>query len=69
MSILEMDGCSIVSKSPNCSNIYYEVRIRSDESLEDDMGPLVESLGARGNKAERVIVCCRTVKLMCKSLS
>lgn len=29
------------------------------------MGPLVESLGARGNKAERVIVCCRTVKLMC----
>ena len=63
ISLLEMDGCKVINVSPNHSNIYYEVRTRSDESLESDLAPLVENLRARRNKAERVIVYCRTVKL------
>ena len=52
-----------MSISPKHSNIYYEVCVRSDESLEEDMAPLVESLIAKRNKTERVIVYCRTIKL------
>ena len=46
ISLLEMDGYKVINVSPNRSNIYYEVRTHSDESLESDLAPLVENLRA-----------------------
>lgn len=63
ISFLEMDSCKIVSISPNRSNIYYEVRACSDESLESDVAPSIQSLREWCDKADRCIVYCRTVKL------
>ena len=63
ISILETDGCKYVSASPNRNNIYYEVHSRSDESMIGDMAQVVDNLRERRDKAERIIVYCRSVKV------
>ena len=65
ISKLEMQGCKLVYTSPNRSNIYYEVRPRTD--IETDFAPLVSDLQCNYNKAERVIVYCRSYN-MCADL-
>ena len=56
---LDMKGCEMVSVSPDRQNIYYEVKRCS--TIEDDLQPLVDSLRAERNKANRVIVYCRSL--------
>ena len=65
ISKLEMQGCKLVYTSPNRPNIYYEVRPRTD--IETDFAPLVSDLQCNYNKAERVIVYCRSYN-MCADL-
>ena len=56
---LDMKGCKMVCVSPDRPNIYYEVRQRS--TIDDDLQPIVESLRVERNKANRVIVFCRSL--------
>ena len=58
---LDMEGCEIVSLSPNRPNIFYEVKHQSD--IEMDMAHLVSSIQTHSITAERVIVYCRTIDL------
>ena len=63
---LDMNGCKMVSESPNKPNIFYAVQRRS-ENLEDDMSFIVADLSANSVKARRVIVYCRSLD-MCSNL-
>ena len=65
ISKLEMCGCQLVSLSPNRDNIYYDVVRRS--TIESDLEEIVESLRVQLNKADRVIVYCRS-RNMCADL-
>lgn len=56
---LDMKACKMVCVSPDRPNIYYEVQQRS--TIEDDFHPIVESLRVERNKANRVIVFCRSL--------
>ena len=56
---LDMKGCEMVSVSPDRPNIYYEVKRCS--TIEEDLQPLVDLLRAERNKANRVIVYCRSL--------
>ena len=62
---LDMDGCKIVSVSPNKPNIFYSVSRRS--CIEDDVSFIIDDLAANSIKARRVIVYCRSLD-MCADL-
>lgn len=62
---LEMKGCEVVFVSPNRSNIYYEVRPRTE--IEQDMHPILENLRCNKKLADRVVVYCRSYN-MCAEL-
>ena len=58
---LEMSGCKLVCLSPNRPNIYFEVKRRVD--IDNDMAPLVRDLLANKNKAERILIYCRSLNV------
>lgn len=60
-----MKGCEFVTASPNRPNIYYEVHPRT--TIEEDFAPLVSALQSQRNKADRIIVYCRSLN-MCSDL-
>ena len=62
---LDMRGCAVIRVSPNRPDIYYEVRPRT--TVEGDMEHLVSSLRLHANKADRVMVYCRSLN-MCADL-
>ena len=62
---LEMHECDFVSTSPDRSNIFYEVHIRTE--IRQDMESLVKSLKENKAKASRVIVYCRSLNT-CRSI-
>ena len=62
---LDMEGCKIVSVSPNKPNIFYSVRKRS--TIEDDFSSILDDLSLSAVKAKRVIVYCRSLN-MCSAL-
>ena len=59
---LEMTECKLVYLSPNQPNIYYEVR-----PVEADMAPIVNDLLTNKQKAQRVLIYCRSLN-MCADL-
>ena len=61
---LDMEGCKIVSVSPNKPNVFYSVRKRS--TIEDDFSSILD-LSLNAVKAKRVIVYCRSLN-MCSAL-
>lgn len=56
---LEMSESKLVYVSPNRSNIYFEVRPRTN--IEADMAPLLHDLQTNKQKAKRVLVYCRSL--------
>ena len=62
IGLLDMKGCEFVYVSPDRPNIYYEVRPRND--IETDTQPLINSLVAHHNKANRVIVYCKSLNMV-----
>ena len=62
---LEMMECKLVHLSPNRPNIYYEVRPRLD--VEEDMAPIVNDLLTNKQKAQRILIYCRSLN-MCADL-
>ena len=58
---LEMTDCETVTTSPDCPNIYYEVRVCTD--METDLNDVVASLKEMKNMAPCVIVYCRTLDI------
>ena len=64
--MLEMVEPVIVSCSPNCPNIMYEVKKRTDPDT--DFAPLLSTLREKLIRTPRVIVYCRTLKT-CADLS
>ena len=63
---LDMNGCKMVSESPNKPNMFYAVQRRS-ENIEDDFSSVVDDLNANSIEAKRVIVYCRSLD-MCSNL-
>lgn len=59
ISSLDMEGCEVVSTSPNRPNIFYSVCPRT--TAEVDLEPLLSSLIKQQNLAPRMIVYCRTL--------
>jgi RecQ family ATP-dependent DNA helicase len=59
IELLDMKGCELVCVSPDRPNICYEVKPRTD--IETDFKPLVNTLLAQRNEAERIIVYCRSL--------
>ena len=59
IKILEMTGCVEVSTSPDRSNIYYVVKLRSD--IDSDFLPLVTSLREKAVHTPRVLVYCQSL--------
>ena len=62
---LEMEGCEIISKSPDRPNIFYKV-LRSTD-MESDLKPYLESLKQLRIKSPRTIIYCRSLN-MCSEL-
>ena len=62
---LDMQGCAIISASPNRPNIFYSVHQRT--SLENDLVPIIDDVRENGIKAGRVIIYCRSLN-MCADL-
>eukprot|EP00731_Ephydatia_muelleri_P030479 Em0021g1002a len=62
---LDMDGCCLVSESPDKPNIIYEV-VRKN-TIEEDFSSVVRDLAERNIKARRVVVYCQSLD-MCASL-
>ena len=62
---LDMEGCKIVSVSPNKSNIFYSVRRRS--TVQDDFSTIIDDLSLHAVQAKRVIVYCRSLNV-CSAL-
>lgn len=62
---LDMDGCKVISVSPNKPNIFYSVCKRS--SLQDDFSSILNDLSLHAVEAKRVIVYCRSLN-MCSAL-
>lgn len=58
---LDMDGCKVVSVSPNKCNIFYSVCERS--SLQDDFSLIFDDLLLHAFEARRVIVYCRSLNM------
>lgn len=63
---LEMEGCKIVTVSPNKPNIFYSVQKRSGD-IEHDLSFIVDDIATHSIKARRVIVYCRSLD-MCADL-
>ena len=59
MRSLEMEGCVVVSVSPDRPNIFYEVQARTD--IPSDMEPLVQSIKKNKLQAPRIVVYCRSL--------
>lgn len=59
---LDMEGCSVVSASPDRPNILYRVCKRT--TLEEDMAHIVQDVRINNIKASRVITC-----IYCRSLN
>ena len=62
---LDMEGCEIISDSPNQSNIFYSVRKRS--TIGDDFSSILDDLSLNAVKAKRMIVYCHSLN-MCSTL-
>ena len=62
---LDMDGCKVISVSPNKPNIFYLVCKRS--TIENDFSSIVDDLSLNAVRAKRVIVYCRSLN-MCSAL-
>ena len=62
ISLLDMRGCEFVFVTPDRPNIFYKVQQHT--SIEVDLQPLVESLLVDRNKAQRVIVYCRSLNMV-----
>ena len=62
---LDMDGCKVISVSPNKPNIFYSICKRS--TIEDDFSSIVDDLSLNAVRAKRVIVYCRSLN-MCSAL-
>ena len=56
-----MEGCEIISKSPDRPNIFYKV-LRSTD-MERDLKPYLESLKKLREKSPRIIIYCRSLNL------
>ena len=63
--MLDMDGCCLVSESPDKQNITYEA-VRKN-TIEEDFSSVVRDLAERNIKARRVVVYCQSLD-MCVSL-
>ena len=62
---LDMQGCSVVSASPDRPNILYRVFNRT--TLEEDMAHIVQDVRINNIKASRIIIYCRSLN-MCAEL-
>ena len=58
---LEMEGCEIISKSPDRPNSFYKV-LRSTD-METDLNPYLESLKQLRVKSPRTIIYCRSLNV------
>ena len=56
---LEMDGCEIISKSPDRPNIFYKVLRLTD--MDSDLKPYLESMKQLRVKSPRIIIYCRSL--------
>ena len=63
---LNMKDCSVVSESPNKSNIFYAVK-RCSRNFEDDFADIVKDIADNAVRARRLIVYCRSLD-MCANL-
>ena len=61
VSKLDMVGCELIYVSPNRSNICYKVASRT--LVEEHLTYLIEQLRIKRNKAERVIIYCRSLNM------
>ena len=58
---LDMDGCKVISVSPNKPNIFYSVCKRS--TIEDDFSSILDDLSLNAVRAKHVTVYCRSLNM------